>query len=154
MEAGRMVLGSIEELHRNFTRAHKLVRLRVPAEDTATAQKARQALGDVITCEIENGWVIAASAQDNCNFILRELLDRDIQVLELQEDKPDLEDMFIHSTAGRSPEMTIIERIHLGNSPTHERDLPPHVHADPAGVWFLFLSACHAAHRHIGGVFR
>ncbi|MEZ5329172.1 MAG: ABC transporter ATP-binding protein [Verrucomicrobiales bacterium] len=101
MEAGRMVLGgSIEELHRNFTRAHKLVRLRVPAEDTATAQAQLEALGDVITCEIENGWVIAASAQDNCNFILRELLDRDIQVLELQEDKPDLEDMFIHSTAG------------------------------------------------------
>lgn len=101
MEAGRMVLsGSIEELHQNFTRTHKLVRLRVPAADMDSAYECIDALDDVATCEIENGWITAGSTQENCNFILKALLDHEIQVLEMQEDKPDLEDMFIHSTAG------------------------------------------------------
>ena len=61
----------------------------------------RVQLDDVASCEIKDDWVIAASTVDNCNFILRALLDRDIQILELHEDKPDLEDMFIHHTAGK-----------------------------------------------------
>ena len=102
MEAGRTVLGgSIDDLHRNFTRTHRIVRLRVPATEMANARECLNALDDVATCEIENDWVIAASVRDNCNFILRALLDRDIQILEVHEDKPGLEDMFIHSTAGK-----------------------------------------------------
>ncbi|MGK0190398.1 MAG: ABC-2 type transport system ATP-binding protein [Verrucomicrobiales bacterium] len=101
MEAGRMVLaGDIDQLHQKFTRTHKLLRLRVPSAEIAVTQSRLEALADIISCEVENDWVVAASSRENSNFILRELLNHDIQILELQEDKPDLEDMFIHSTAG------------------------------------------------------
>ena len=102
MEAGSAVLsGSIDELHSNFKRTHRLVRLRVLPQELQEAHNCLEGLDDVASCEIKDDWVIAASTLDNCNFILRALLERDIQILELHEDKPDLEDMFIHHTTGK-----------------------------------------------------
>jgi len=59
------------------------------------------ALDGVATCNVEGSWIVVGSTRENCNYILRGLIEREIRVLELREDTPDLEDMFINSTAGK-----------------------------------------------------
>ncbi len=101
IEQGRMIASdNIEELRGKHRAPNRLVHLRVAEGKVPQAAALIGNLDDVLKCEIFQGRLEVASVNANCNFILRCLLDNDIEVLELVEDRPNLEDIFIASTKG------------------------------------------------------
>jgi ABC-2 type transport system ATP-binding protein len=102
MEEGKVVLsGKMDALRGEIDRTRNVFRIRVPLEQMEAAQVCLEGLDGVTSCEVETGWLVAGSEEENCNFVLQALIDLEIRVLELHEDKPDLEDLFITSTAGK-----------------------------------------------------
>ncbi len=101
LEAGNLVLsGNIDTLLNDTARTERIVHLDLKPEDRERARKVLLALDGVLGCEITERHLEIGSQEQNCNYILRCLLDEDIEILGMSEDKPDLEDIFIKSTKG------------------------------------------------------
>lgn len=101
IEKGRMVLsGGIEELRGGFKRPHKLVRLRLKEADLEPAKLLLGRLEGVLGVERDRAMLEVGSRDDNCNYILRALIENGVEILEMTEQRPDLEDIFMGSTKG------------------------------------------------------
>lgn len=102
IEAGRLVLdGDLSTLRAQQGSAARVIRLRVPTEDLTRTMDLLRVLPGVAQCDTRDGSLIIASEQTNSNFILAALLQHDIHVLQFTEDTPDLEEIFMRSTAGK-----------------------------------------------------
>ena len=102
LEAGEKVLaGAVDELRNGVSRAERVVRLRLGGDCLDAAAERLLQLPGVVSCEVVDCWLHVASAETNCNYILRDLIEAGLEILELHEDRLDLEDVFIQSTRGR-----------------------------------------------------
>lgn len=101
LEQGRKVIaGPLSELRSQYASPDKILSLRVPEEETDRAVGLLTQVDGVIRCARVKDEVHVASAEANCNYILKVLLDSGIEVLELHEEQPDLEDIFLETTKG------------------------------------------------------
>ncbi len=102
LEAGRLVLdGELNTLREHYGTTQRIVKLRVPFDDTARTLELLSALPEVDSCEQRDPFLVVGSEQPNGNFVLAELLKHDIHILQFAEDEPDLEEIFMRSTAGK-----------------------------------------------------
>ena len=102
LEAGKLVLdGDLDTLRAEFGTTRRLVKLRVPAEYTGRAADLIAQLAGVASCELRDQVLVIGSDEPNCNFLLAALLEHDIRVLQFAEDEPNLEEIFLRSTAGK-----------------------------------------------------
>ena len=102
LEAGRLVLeGDIDELRSRYATAQRVVKLRVPAEETERAADLLQRLPVVTSCERREPLLIVSSDEPVGNRVLAELLEHDVRVLQFAEDEPSLEEIFMRSTDGK-----------------------------------------------------
>lgn len=102
MEAGSLVLdGDLVSLREGSGTSCNIIKLKV--EDTATndAIKLLRALPDVDSCENRDETLVINTNQQNGNFVLAEMLKHDIRVIQFAEDAPNLEEIFMRSTAGK-----------------------------------------------------
>ncbi|MEM7384581.1 MAG: DUF4162 domain-containing protein, partial [Verrucomicrobiota bacterium] len=98
MEAGKMVTkGDVAGLKDHY----RMIRVLVDISRTNDATAAITGLGGVVECQSENEWLVVSSEEQNCNYVLSRLIEEGIEILEMKEDEPDLEDIFIHSTEGK-----------------------------------------------------
>src|SRR5262249_7515280 len=102
MEAGRLVVdGDIQSLRAHHSPKRKVVRLRVePQEMSRTAELLAGLVGGRSGARRDR-CLGGASDEPNCNFVLAELLRHQLHILEFAEDEPDLEEIFMRSTAGK-----------------------------------------------------
>lgn len=102
LEAGQLVLdGDLDALRAHHGPTKRMVKLRVPAEDTERAAEVLTQLASVTSCEQRDQFLVISSDEPNCNFVLAELLKHDIRILQFAEDEPNLEEIFMRSTAGK-----------------------------------------------------
>lgn len=102
LEAGRLVLdGDLQTLRASYGQGRCVVKLRVAPDQTARAAEAIGQLPGVAGCELREPFLIVSSDEPNCNFVLAELLKHEIHILQFAEDEPDLEEIFMRSTAGK-----------------------------------------------------
>lgn len=102
IEAGRLVLdGQIDTLRNNHRTLMRPVKLRVLPDDVERAVSALTSLPGVTSIERQESLLLIGSDQPNRNFVLAELIKRDIRVLQFSEDEPSLEEIFMQSTAGK-----------------------------------------------------
>lgn len=102
LEAGRLVLdGELDSLRAHYGTTQKIVKLRVPIDDRQKTMEILKALPAVDTCEERDQFLVIGSEQPNGNFVLTELLKQDIHILQFAEVEPDLEEIFMRSTAGK-----------------------------------------------------
>lgn len=102
MEAGSLVLdGDLGELREGSGTAGNIVKLKVEDESTSTALELLKALADVESCEDRDGMLVVSTQQPNGNFVLAEMLQHNIRVIQFAEDAPNLEEIFMRSTAGK-----------------------------------------------------
>ena len=102
MERGRVVVaGEVTELKTRMRSAERVVKVRLPVDKVTQALTALEAHPQVIDCQAESeGWISIRSAEENCNPLLRVLLDEDLEVLGMLEQTSDLESIFIQTTKG------------------------------------------------------
>ncbi len=102
IEKGEKVSGgSLEDLRERHAAPHRVVHVRVSPADVERAVRSLGDLPKVMRCEEEEPGVLAvATTEENCNFILRRLIDGEIEILEMHEERPDLEEIFLKSTRG------------------------------------------------------
>ena len=102
LEAGKLVVdGDLETLRAQNGATRRVVKLRVPAEETARAAEVLAQLAGVTSCERRDQFLVIDSDEPNGNFVLAELLRHDIRILQFAEDEPNLEEIFMRSTAGK-----------------------------------------------------
>jgi ABC-2 type transport system ATP-binding protein len=99
-EGKERLAGTIEDLRNRFAGAQKLVRIRVPEEHVEAARDCMERLEQVIGCRTEGNVLCLTSRSPDCNVLLKALIAADIQVLDMREERPDLEDIFMESTRG------------------------------------------------------
>jgi ABC-2 type transport system ATP-binding protein len=101
LEEGKRVLsGQISGLRTQFASPDKIVRLKVPEAEIDRVVGFLSQLDGVLRCVRERDELHVASAYANCNYILKALIDLGVEVLEVHEVKPDLEDIFLETTKG------------------------------------------------------
>jgi ABC-2 type transport system ATP-binding protein len=102
LEAGQLVLdGDLDALRIQHGSTTRVVKLRVAPEDTERAAEVLTKLASVTSCEQRDQFLVISSDEANCNFVLAELLKLDIRILQFAEDEPNLEEIFMRSTAGK-----------------------------------------------------
>ena len=75
--------------------------MRIPAEQTARAAEILSHLAGVTSCERRDQFLAIGSDEPGGNFVLEALLRHDIRILQFAEDEPNLEEIFMRSTAGK-----------------------------------------------------
>ena len=102
LEAGKLVLdGALDQLRSRYGTSKRVVKLRVPPEDRERASESLKRLPGVKSCEERDQMLVIVSDEPNSNFVLAEMLKLEIRVLHFTEDQPDLEEIFMRSTAGK-----------------------------------------------------
>ena len=102
LEAGKLVLdGDLESLRGHYGATSRIVKLRVPDVDIERAGELLAKLGGVESCERRDQCLVIRSDEPDGNFVLAELLRHNIRILQFAEDAPDLEEIFMRSTAGK-----------------------------------------------------
>ena len=102
LEAGKLVLdGKLEALREKTGAVDRILRVKVIPAQMEQAAEVINGLPDVKTCERRDQFLVVTSEQPSGNFLLRELLDRDLHILQFMEDEADLEEIFMRSTAGK-----------------------------------------------------
>ena len=101
MEAGRAVVtGNVQGLKEQLKSPEREVQLRVPEAQVEKAKAVLETLEHVMRCEVMDDALRVASREENCNYLLRALLDAEIEVLGLEGQASDLESIFIQTTKG------------------------------------------------------
>ena len=102
LEAGRLVLdGNLDTLRSETGASKRSIRIRVEASENERVKALLTALPEVKNCDRRDEFIVVASDEPNGNFVLAELLKHDIRILQFAEDEPDLEEIFMRSTAGK-----------------------------------------------------
>ena len=102
LEAGKLVLdGDLESLRDACGASTRVVKLRVPFDDMERTMATLSKLDKVASCEPQDQMIVITTEEENCNFILSTVLQHDIRVMQFAEDAPNLEDIFMRSTAGK-----------------------------------------------------
>lgn len=102
LEAGCLVVdGDFESLRGKTETTKRIVNLRVPAEDVEQVAACLTQLPQVNSCERRDQMLVISSEEVNCNYLLAELLRLDVHVLHFAEDEPNLEEIFMRTTAGK-----------------------------------------------------
>lgn len=102
LEAGKMLVhDSLKNLLEGEARTERIVRLTIPAEQAVRAKELVAVLDGVIDCELKDDLLEIKSAKKNCNYILRCLIEGDVEICNMAEDRPNLEEIFIRETEGR-----------------------------------------------------
>lgn len=103
LEQGELVVGgSLESLREKTAKnKQKLVRLKVPASETEKTRQQLIQLDSVSDCEVRDQFLVLNHTAANGNFLLKELLARDLHVQFFAEDEPNLEEIFMRSTEGK-----------------------------------------------------
>jgi len=102
LEAGKLVLGGhLDELRVQPGCSQRVIRVRVSPGETERAQQMLLALAEVVSCDHRDQFLVINSEEPNGNFVLAELLKHDIRILQFAEDEPNLEEIFMRSTAGK-----------------------------------------------------
>lgn len=102
MEAGRLVIdGGLETLRSQYGTSQRVLRLKVPAEDLIRTSEIVSGLPAVIACEERDQTLVIQTAEPTGNFVLAALLKHDVHILRFTEDVPNLEEIFMQSTAGK-----------------------------------------------------
>jgi ABC-2 type transport system ATP-binding protein len=102
LEAGQLVLdGDLDSLRAHHAAASRIVKLRVPPNETSRAEDVLTQLDGVTSCERRDQFLVISSDEPNCNFVLAELLRHDIRILQFAENELNLEEIFMRSTAGK-----------------------------------------------------
>lgn len=103
MEAGRVAAaGDVLSLRKELDRTERRARLHVPPDAMDAAVTALNALDHVSHCQPDrDGWLLVSSSHENCNPLLRALIDAEIEVLALADQSSDLESIFIQATKGQ-----------------------------------------------------
>jgi len=102
LEAGQLVLdGDLATLRSHYGAARRILRLRLPAEQRGPAESILNALPEIDSCERRDQFLVVSTDQPNGNFVLHALLKEDLHILQFSEDEPDLEEIFMKSTAGK-----------------------------------------------------
>jgi ABC-2 type transport system ATP-binding protein len=91
-------LQSLRARHSPTRRAHKV---RVPVEQTLAAAEVLSRLAGVAACERRDSFLVVTSEEPDCNFLLAALLQHQIRVLQFADEEPNLEEIFMRSTAGK-----------------------------------------------------
>jgi ABC-2 type transport system ATP-binding protein len=102
IEAGRLVVdGHIEALRDEHRSVSIQVKIRVPAEELDRSLQLLRDLSGVTSCDFQRPFLVVASPEPNRNFVLAELLKHNVRILQFAEDEPNLETIFMQSTAGK-----------------------------------------------------
>ena len=102
MEAGSLVLdGDLVSLREGSGAASNVVKLNVDVGATDRAAEILRGLPDVESCEDRDGTLVINTNQENGNFVLAAMLEHNIRVVQFAEDAPNLEEIFMRSTAGK-----------------------------------------------------
>ena len=102
MEEGKIVLdGDVESLKNEGRSEGVFVRIKVPSEDLRRAADIISVLDDVKQCDVVGAELSVTSELKEANFILAALIEANIHIMAMAEDRPDLEDVFIRSTKGK-----------------------------------------------------
>ena len=102
LEAGKLVLdGDLDTIRNRHRSPTRVVKLRVPPEDTDRAIAALKPLPKITSCSFQQPFLVIGSSEENRNFVLAELLKHDIRILQFAEDEPTLEEIFMKSTEGK-----------------------------------------------------
>lgn len=102
IEAGQLLLdGDLDTLRAHHGASERVIKLRVPAEDSERAMEVLTQLAAVTSCEKRDQFLVLGSEEPNGNFVLAELLKHDIRILQFAENEPNLEEIFMRSTAGK-----------------------------------------------------
>ncbi len=102
MEAGRLVLdGNLDSLRSHYGAAQRVIKVRVLPEQRDSALAVLRSLNGVKSCELREQFLVIDTDEPTGNFVLAELLQHDIRILQFAEDAPNLEEIFMRSTAGK-----------------------------------------------------
>ena len=102
MEAGKLVLESdLGDLREHHSESKLVVKVRVLPEQTDAARKLLSDLDGVMSCELRDQFLVVDTQQPSGNFILTALIDNDLRITQFAEDAPNLEEIFMRSTAGK-----------------------------------------------------
>jgi len=102
MEAGRLVLdGNLDSLRSHYGAAQRVIKVRVLPEQRDLALAVLRSLAGVKSCEVREQFLVIDTDEPTGNFVLAELLQHDIRILQFAEDAPNLEEIFMRSTAGK-----------------------------------------------------
>lgn len=102
IEAGELVVdGDLQTLRSQHASHVHTVKLRVSAEDMSRAAEALAQLDGVASCERRDAFLVVATEAPDCNFVLGALLEQQIRILQFADEEPNLEEIFMRSTAGK-----------------------------------------------------
>ena len=102
IEAGKLVIdGDLQSLRAQHASTLHTVRLRVPSEDVTRTAELLSRLDGVLSCERRDSFIVVTSEEPDCNFVLAALLQENIRVLRFADEEPNLEEIFMRSTAGK-----------------------------------------------------
>lgn len=102
LEAGKLVLdGDLDVLRTHYGATTRVLKLRVAPDETTRAAEIIKALPGVKSCEQRDLDLVIDSDESDGNFVLAELLKHEIRILQFADDAPNLEEIFMRSTAGK-----------------------------------------------------
>ena len=102
LEAGKLVLdGELRSLRNQYSSSQRIVRLQVPIDDIPRSARILSELDEVVACEQRDQFLILQTNETTGNFALAALLAHEIHILQFAEDTPNLEEIFMRSTAGK-----------------------------------------------------
>lgn len=102
LEAGKLVLdGELKQLREKSGVTDRILRLKVAPAQMEHVEQLLCEMPAVKSCDRRDQFLVISSEQPNGNFVLNELLKQDIHILQFAEDEPNLEEIFMRSTAGK-----------------------------------------------------
>lgn len=102
LEAGSLVLdGDLDSLRGHYGTAKRIIKVRVAPDSTTHAVEILSRLPGVNSCEQRDQFVVVDTDEPDGNFVLAALLENDIRIIQFAEDAPNLEEIFMRSTAGK-----------------------------------------------------
>ncbi len=101
IELGRKIVsGNVNELRDRVATPQRRMQLRVPDDKISRTRDLVMGAPCVLRCEVEHGMLLVDSIAGSLNPILAILIEHEIEILEMREERPDLEDIFMSSTDG------------------------------------------------------
>jgi ABC-2 type transport system ATP-binding protein len=101
LEAGKLVLhGNVKELLTRKSATERVVQIELAPGDRERARQLISTLEGIDACAIRDELLEVVSHLENCNFILKALIDADLEILGMAEQRMNLEDVFLSSTKG------------------------------------------------------
>ncbi len=102
MEAGKLVLdGELGSLRDHYGKSRRIIKVRVGQGQLEQALGLLKDLDGVLSCEERDQFLVIDTQQPDGNFILKALIEKNLRIIQFAEDAPNLEEIFMRSTAGK-----------------------------------------------------